>query len=103
MPTSGFHTNISVFTILKYFLFDSVFQICDILIRIWILGSVYLITDPDPALFGTGFQDAKNIFFKFLFAYLRYFLPTIDVLTPVFKDNMLPVLKSQKHRNHGLS
>jgi hypothetical protein len=43
----------------------AVFRICDILIRIRFLGSVHLITDPDPGLFNSGFQDDnKNNFFS---------------------------------------
>jgi hypothetical protein len=59
----------------------AVFRIRVILIRIGILGSVLLITDPDPALFDSIFQDAnKNYFLCLLF--------TVGTLTSVFKDNM---------------
>ena len=55
---------------------NSVFRIRDILIRIRIIGSVYWITDQDPALFGSGLKDAnkKGIHFKFfwLISYCRY-------------------------------
>jgi hypothetical protein len=37
-----------------------VFQIHDILRRRRILGSVHWITDPDPALFVSAFQDADK-------------------------------------------
>ncbi len=73
-----------------YLLFLSVFQIPDILIRIRILGSVHWITDSDPALFVSGFQDAnKNNFFCKFFA---YYLGT--TFTSVFNDNK--TLRSQK-------
>ncbi len=56
------------------------FRIRDILVRIWILGSVPLTADPDPApaLFVSDRQDAneKLFFFLqiFLLTYYRYFL-----------------------------
>ncbi len=62
-------------------------RIRTILIWIWILGSVLWTTDPDPALIGSGFQDAnKNEFFKkFIFLFLTVGTGTI---ISVFKDNM---------------
>jgi hypothetical protein len=36
------------------------FRICDVLRRIQILGSVQWITDPDPALFVSGFPDVNK-------------------------------------------
>ncbi len=43
-----------------------------IFIRIWILGSLHRTADPDPSLFGRGFQDAnkKYVFFKFFGLFL---------------------------------
>ena len=46
--------------------FELEFRISDILIRIRILGSVHWITDPEPALFGSVFQDGKNQKITFL-------------------------------------
>jgi hypothetical protein len=49
----------------------SVFRIRDILIRIRILGSGQWLTDPDPtpdpASFGSGFQDANKKSFSLSF------------------------------------
>jgi hypothetical protein len=84
------------FRILKCFLFKSVFRIRDILIRIGILGSVYLITD--PALFWQWLSRCRKILISFCL--FELFL-TIGALTSVFKDKMS--LRSQNHRNHGLS
>jgi hypothetical protein len=64
---------------------SSVFRICDIFIRIRILGSVHGIPDPDPALFSSGFLFSnKN---KFFLNYFCFFL-IVSSSTPVFKDNM---------------
>jgi hypothetical protein len=48
----------SVFLIAVYL----VFWFLNILIRIqiWILASLHWIMDPDPSLFGSGFQDANK-------------------------------------------
>jgi hypothetical protein len=50
-----------------------VFRILDIFIRMWIIGSVHRMTDPDPdpALFTNGFQDANKVNFLLL-SYCSY-------------------------------
>ncbi len=49
-------------------------QICDVLIRIRTCVSVILdySPDPDPALFFSGFQDAKKSFFAYCLRYEYY-------------------------------
>jgi len=43
--------------------------------QIRILGSIHLITNPDPALFVSGFQETKKIrFFLSFSAYYQYFM-----------------------------
>ena len=63
----------------------------DILIRIRILGSVLWITEPDTALFGSDFQDANKIFFKFFCLFLSVGTLTsvfLSVGTLTFKDSL---------------
>jgi hypothetical protein len=42
------------------YVLQTVFRIRDILGQIWILVSVHLITDPDPALFVSGWQETNK-------------------------------------------
>jgi hypothetical protein len=54
-------------------------------IRIRIIGSVFWIMDPDPAHFGSGFQDVnkKLVCSKFFCLFLN-----LGTLTWAFKDSM---------------
>ncbi len=56
-------------------------RIREFLRRVRILGSVHWLTDPDPALFVIGFQNANKIRF------FAYYLLNVGTFTPVFKDN----------------
>ncbi len=63
---------LSVEKLRQPFLTFFLFRILDILRRIRILGSVHWVHwVTDPALFGSGFQDAKKIIFL-LISYCRY-------------------------------
>jgi hypothetical protein len=65
----------------------AVFGICDILVRIRIIGSILVITvpypvpDTDPAIFVIDLQDAKKKFSKFLCLLLF-----VGTFTSLFKD-----------------
>jgi hypothetical protein len=69
--------------------FELVFRIRDILIRIRILGSVHWITDPDPALFGSVFQNGNNQKITFFGKCLL----TVGTLTSIISMRSLRCIK----------
>ncbi len=69
--------------------FELEFRIRDILIRIRILGSVHWITDPDPALFGSVFQDGNNQKITFF----GIFLLTVGTSTSIMSMRSLGFIK----------
>jgi hypothetical protein len=69
VPVSVPHNNVN----LQVPVLEQCVRIRDILVRIRILGSVHLITDPDPALFVSEFQDTNKNFVFFYFVLLNIF------------------------------
>jgi len=73
--------------------FELEFRIRDILIRIRILGSVHWITDPDPALFGSVFQDGNNQKITFF----GIFFLTAGTLTSIMSMRRIMLRKPFKY------
>ncbi len=71
----------------------TVFQIRDVLIKSGSADPCYWITDPDPAILFSDFQDA-NKKYPFLLRFFDYYLPKVHLHQSFSKGNKL--LRSQK-------
>jgi hypothetical protein len=83
----------------------AVFRIRDISIRIRLLGSVHLITDPDPGLLVSGFQDTNKKYFFFfqvfclLLSFGTYYIHQSLKITShnfLLIDGRIRILEAQK-------